>query len=289
MSVLNDWAIYVAKCLSADSELVSSTVKHGGEIGSAREAIIKQVLKKFLPAQYEIGTGEIVSSDGSRSRQIDIVIARKDFPALRLPSGSKVYLLESVLATIEVKSKLTKENLFSALDNCMSVSSLNPNVVKGRMDELANRMELTKVAPGKWQHSNPLETARFDLLPRPPSYIFGFKGYPKSTDDFSKAIEEWVAQQRDISMSDFPALICTEGCYLWRNAKPYILDENVCAFGGVDDVPLRLLVLHLLYTLTKRIPMTPDENGITPNLDAYLLQMPPPENIMFKIGKSYNQ
>lgn len=289
MSIFNDWATFIASSLRADSELVSAIATHGGEIGSAREEIIRQVLFKILPPQFEIGTGEIIDSGGARSKQIDIVIARKDFPALALPSGAKIFLIESVLATIEVKSTLTKQSLHEALDNCASVARLIPNVVAGTMDRLASERGLKKSSPGSWTHDNPMETARFELLARPPSYIFGFRGYESLSKDFATAIVEWAESQEQLSMRHYPATICTSGCYLWRNAMPYYVQENVCAFVGREAVPLRLLVLHLLYTLGKKMPTIPDINGIVPNLDVYLQQIPPRENIDHKIGQTFNR
>ncbi len=69
----------------------------------------------------------------------------------------------------------------------------------------------------------------------------------------------------------------------------YYVEENVCAFVGREAVPLRLLVLHLLYTLGKKMPTIPDINGIVPNLDVYLQQIPPPETIDHKIGQTFNR
>jgi len=40
-----------------------------------------------------------------------------------------------------------------------------------------------------------------------------------------------------------------------------------------EEVPLRLLILHLLYTLGRNIPSYPDIYGIRPNLEFYLQQI----------------
>lgn len=291
MAVFDSWAQYIADILQKESELSASMVKHGGELGSAREALIKGVLNRIIPEIYEIGSGEIVDHRGNHSRQMDIVIARKDFPSLNLPSWSRIYLVEAVLATIEVKSKLDKNNLLSALENCASVAELLPNVVKGKLDELAEKKGLSKIAPGSYRHDNPLETARFDLLGRPVSYILGFKGYKSNPKELAGAISEWSKYRQEnnkrIAMRHHPAVIAAEGCFTWRNAPPYIVDDNIITRVGVDKNPLRLLVLHLLFTLNAKIPSMPDSYGLMPNLGAYLRQMEPFKTTL-AVGEAVN-
>ena len=53
MSVFDTWAAYVSEVLQSESQLAASLVRHGGEIGDAREALIKGVLERILPNVYE--------------------------------------------------------------------------------------------------------------------------------------------------------------------------------------------------------------------------------------------
>ena len=279
-SVFDAWSGYVVDVLQSESELAGELVRHGGVLGDAREALIRRVLLRILPSIYEVGSGEIVDSSGEHSRQMDIVIARRDFPSLLLPSGSKVFLIESVLATIEVKSVLNAEKLRQALENCASVSGLSPNYRKETVDKAATDYGVTETADGLYHHDDPLKAARFALLGRPPCYVFGFAGYSSSQwDALADAIRSWAQdsrQQRDVKMHHYPALIATEGCIAWRNAGPYTAKQNAVYLVGLEDTPLRFLVLHLLYTLHRKIPPVPDLNGLQPNLDAYIMKMKPP-------------
>lgn len=95
MPVFEDWGKYLSEVIDAEFNLSGKLIKHPVGIGDARESIIKSILLRFLPSIYEIGTGQIIDSDGGRSKQIDIVISRRDFPSLSMPSGSKIYLIES--------------------------------------------------------------------------------------------------------------------------------------------------------------------------------------------------
>lgn len=290
-SVFDTWSDYIANILNSESDLAASLVEHGGELGNAREALINGVLSRILPSIYEVGTGEIIDHLGKHSRQIDIVIARRDFPSLTLPSGSKVYPIESVLATIEVKSELDSQTLNQALENYASVSDLSPNVKTGALDKLAKERGLKKISPGNYRHDNPLETARFDLLARPAGYIFGFRGYKTSIKDLAYAIQDWTkpgVAKRNLAMRHYPAVIATEGCFTWRNAPPYIVHDNIICRVGRDKTPLRILVLHLLFTLSSKILTLPDIYGIMPNLDVYLQQTKPFTTEM-AVGKTFNK
>jgi hypothetical protein len=112
MSVFDDWAEYVVDILQAESKHAGSLVQHAVLLGNAREALIQGVLARIVPNAYEIGSGVLTDSYDKRSKQIDVVIARRDSPALTLAGGAKVFLIESVIATIEVKGHLSPKTLW---------------------------------------------------------------------------------------------------------------------------------------------------------------------------------
>lgn len=82
MSVFEKWANYITEIASTESKHLNDFLGQNTDLGNVREAIIKNVLGRFLPSIYEIGSGEIIDHRGNRSKQIDIIIARNDFPAL---------------------------------------------------------------------------------------------------------------------------------------------------------------------------------------------------------------
>jgi|UPI0005689B88 hypothetical protein len=49
-------------------------VNHSGAKGNLRELVVSELLKPILPPDVRIGTGQIVSSDGTQSPQIDAVL-----------------------------------------------------------------------------------------------------------------------------------------------------------------------------------------------------------------------
>ena len=77
----------------------------------------------------DIGTGEIIDASsraGETRNQHDVVLYRRDYP--RIPLGGSVhgFLVDSVVATVEVKSRLTKAGLRKAVRAAIAFKSLSP-------------------------------------------------------------------------------------------------------------------------------------------------------------------
>jgi len=154
MSVFDDWAEYVVDILHAESKHAGSLVQHPVLLGNAREALIQGVLARILPNAYEIGSGVLTDSYDKQSKQIDVVIARRDSPALRLAGGAKVFLIESVIATIEVKSHLNSKTLHEALSNCASVGELQPKAEETSYVEVMSKKDFMVDSDGTLHHEN---------------------------------------------------------------------------------------------------------------------------------------
>jgi hypothetical protein len=105
---------------------------HSLHKGTPREAFIREFLEGHLPANVAIGTGEIIDSQsrpGQERNQFDIVVYRRSYPKLDFGGGISGFLIESVIATIEVKSQLTKSEFTNAAKAARNAKSLTPNVV----------------------------------------------------------------------------------------------------------------------------------------------------------------
>ncbi len=103
---------------------------HSLHKGTPREAFISQYLESHLPSNVAIGTGEIIdanSKPGASRNQYDIVIYKRSFPKLDFGGGISGFLIESVIATIEVKSTLTQEEFGVAAKSAHNCKQLVPN------------------------------------------------------------------------------------------------------------------------------------------------------------------
>lgn len=105
---------------------------HSLHKGTPREAFIKQYLESHLPSNVAIGSGKIIdaaSRPGQQRNQYDIVIYRRSYPKLDFGGGISGFLVESVIATIEVKSVLTQAEFGNAATAARNCKALVPNTV----------------------------------------------------------------------------------------------------------------------------------------------------------------
>ncbi len=92
-----------------------SSIGHNVIKGVLRECIISDILSEILPSQFRVGSGIIVNADGDHSRQTDIIIYDSQIlPPFVQKSTPALYPIESVIATIEVKTRLYKTYLEKA-------------------------------------------------------------------------------------------------------------------------------------------------------------------------------
>lgn len=105
---------------------------HSLHKGTPREAFIKEFLIAHLPETVAIGSGEIIDSESQpreQRNQYDIVIYNKSYPKLDFGGGVSGFLIESVIATVEVKSTLTKKDLQQAIGAARNAKALSPHFV----------------------------------------------------------------------------------------------------------------------------------------------------------------
>jgi hypothetical protein len=104
---------------------------HSLHKGTPREAFIREFLQTHLPENVAIGTGEIIdahSKPGAQRNQFDIVMYKKNYPKLDFGGGVSGFLIESVIATVEVKSTLTQDDMAQVITAARNAKALTPNV-----------------------------------------------------------------------------------------------------------------------------------------------------------------
>lgn len=135
----------IEKVLIARSK-IQEQAGHTIHKGTPREVFIGEFLSTHLSESVAIGTGEIIDANSKPRElrpQVDIVIYRRDYPRLDLGGGIHAFLAESVVATIEVKSKLTQRrktgeiiakdstgDMTRILDNAVKIKQLSRNTVE---------------------------------------------------------------------------------------------------------------------------------------------------------------
>ena len=285
MNNYEDWAQLVAKRLKGEADLIAAIEKDELNDTAANEAFVRAVLEPFLPENFGVGSGRIVDAFGNQSEHIDIVVYNRDFPRIGMLGASNAYLYESVLAVFSVRAKFIRKTFFDSLNACASLAQLETNIDKAVLVKLAKKNGLKPAPNKKFVHEDPLRTARFELIGRPPAFVFGFSGIKHSYRQLQENVELWLNNRREDAietpMKALPAVIATQGCFAWRNAAPLALSNRELLGIGNDDAPIRLIVLQLLYLLNRRLNVTADGYGLKPSLNAYLSQFSAPN---FEIG-----
>ena len=102
----------IAEKLNIDYNKVTSKIEHNGIKGTAREDILKKYLGDLFPKRYSICSGTIIDSNQTQSKQQDFIIYDSfNCPSFYETETNKILPIESIYATIEIKSTLTTLNV----------------------------------------------------------------------------------------------------------------------------------------------------------------------------------
>lgn len=125
--------VMVEHCARREKELLSRyeasrTASNPDVVGQVREVFVRDFLRTHLTETVAIGQGEVIDCEsqdvGQMRNQHDVVVYRKEYPRLHLAEDTHVFLAESVVATIEVKSTLTEAELKKAVRAARNVKKL---------------------------------------------------------------------------------------------------------------------------------------------------------------------
>jgi len=113
-----------------------STLVHSGLKGRFRELLIDNLLAPWLPPYVKCGTGMIIAAENKKrqSTQDDVILYDEALcpPVLASRSAPEgVFLLNSVLARIEVKSTLTRDGVSKFIDSSLDIALMKFTVVPG--------------------------------------------------------------------------------------------------------------------------------------------------------------
>ena len=99
--------------------------------GTPRESFVKQFLESHLSANVALGTGEIIDAASlprQPRNQFDIVIYKDNYPKLDFGGGINGFMVESVVATIEVKSLLDQAAIDQSVTAAHNAKRLTPHI-----------------------------------------------------------------------------------------------------------------------------------------------------------------
>ena len=116
-------SIFVSRIAAAiGAARATADVTHTGVKGAIREILIRDLFRPLLPSDLGVGNGQIATSKGKLSPEQDVVIYdRRILPPVLFEETTGIFPVESVLATVEVKTALTATELRKAYDNAKKI------------------------------------------------------------------------------------------------------------------------------------------------------------------------
>lgn len=177
-----------------------------GERGRLLEGAISDLLRELLPKKYSIGTGIIVNNAGAQSSQIDIVIYDEQMNIHLNLGDSKIFPIECVYGTVEVKATLTRNEVRSV---CASIA---------RMRRMANKKAFVdyqaKPAGPKGKFVSSPKKKSSPLPPR--SFVIAFSATSKNVT----TIKRWLTDNLNDEDSMIHALYVFTPNF-FASQKPY--------------------------------------------------------------------
>lgn len=261
----------VERMMVAWHSYTGEVLRQSTDVGSAREHFVTRILKGILPKSVVVGSGEIVDGAGRRSGQQDVIIYRSDFPVIASLTPINTYMIEGVIACIEVKSDLSTgapNNLRSAFRRLLSVRPL-------RKQALAR--------DGSVEEIKKLQRASATKL-----YVVGYKGW-KGQEAFLK---HYVAAAAEVSWLGVPDLVCQpELCVVLDDG--FLISEWSGKIEGLlmfSDCPYAVLLHHLLKAVMVNtggatIRVEGIDAGMSYDLGRYLNFRPPGPVKRLKLGR----
>lgn len=196
-----------------------------------------------------------------------------------------MYLLEGVIATIEVKSHLTKKSLFEALENTLSLLQLTPGLVNTSAPRWMSRVKA--IESDGYSPREAMRKAGFEFMPA--TYIYSFNSKLRAKG-ICNNVGNWFRAKKQPAVCDdhcavLPRVIaCGNSLGLLHDGLIKIdPDENVVAKWRKDntgpnhvmlfwDTKRRLgwLMIHLLHTVCSRTGLFHAVSGAEYGIDQYL-------------------
>ena len=127
MEFLKNKISLIEKQMKSRLEEITETFQHSGNKGTSLEAVFREFLLQYLPRRLDIGNGEIVSINGHRSKQTDIIIVNEDHPFTFNRNEPGLFFIEGVCAAGEIKKVLTSQEFEQALRNSQQFKKLEIN------------------------------------------------------------------------------------------------------------------------------------------------------------------
>ena len=126
----------------------SSAVTSPLSRGLLREYFVEEVLRRHLPSRIQIArNAQIFDRFDHQCQEQDLVLYRDDFPKIAIGLAAELLMADSVIATVQVKSKLTFREFTKDMEKVESVRRLSRRYSSnGTYDDYKDRIKCYLVA-----------------------------------------------------------------------------------------------------------------------------------------------
>ncbi len=191
-NLLNTYYDGITQQIKSEFEFVNNYIEHQGEKGGANERILQELIIKFLPKKFGVGSGIIIDQDGKQAKQSDLIIYDTYlYPMIVGLTATHLFPIDIVYATIEIKTTLDSKSAMQAVENIQSIKKLN---------------YIKNPFPNHGSSQNTALSVRFEKPTPPIGCIFGYKTHCESF----KTFQEWFVSENNYHSMDhnvFPELI----------------------------------------------------------------------------------
>jgi hypothetical protein len=234
MSTISDHFQKVQEVLLAQAKQAGIFGADRADMGTAREKFVEVFLRYHLPHICPIGSGIVIDFKDTKSKQMDLVIYSATFPKM-IVAEKGVFLRESVISTIEVKSFLDKNQLelaLSSVDSFKNLKIASPEYVP----LLVN-----------------IDDSKFQMEANPASYIFAYDGLELATI-VNHANQFYVEQHTPQILNHGVDIICilNKGIVIKNDGHlfPKVKDAGYVVAYEVPGDALLILFIHILNTIS---------------------------------------
>lgn len=131
-----------AKKLVSDFAYIRSSNPHAGDRGEEAEEVVKTFLNNHIPQRFKAVSGVVIDQDNSLSKQTDVIVYDAlSSPVFRYGEKTQILPVDTVAAVMEVKSRLTKDELKDGYQKIASVKALKKTPLT-RVDKLPTGSEM---------------------------------------------------------------------------------------------------------------------------------------------------
>jgi hypothetical protein len=190
----------ITEQLRSEVDFINSLFQHRGLQGEGNEVVLRDLITRFVPRRYGVGTGVVVDRHGTPSNQCDIVVYDTFlYPSLFSLTSVHLFPVDIVYATIEIKTTLDSTKVRGkggALDNVASVRRLD--FIPGGWSAL----ESLEIPPGV--NKGGVALKKHEATP-PFGVVFAYNSEARKFETF----KNWFVPKSATDAAEYPTLV---GC-----------------------------------------------------------------------------